>query len=113
MAVRSNAKLLPDKVFNILVDGDREPAKWREIEDELLGSTLAKGASAKGVGAGSRDTLCGCPAFYDRLFGMDLEIRSSFASDMEEQSRKLMQRITIAMQSLKDLNQMVPPPSVI
>ncbi len=43
--------------------------------------------------------------FYDELFELDPEVRPLFTSDMEEQGRKLMQIITVAVQGLDDLEQ--------
>ena len=46
--------------------------------------------------------------FYDKLFELDPEVRPLFTSDMEEQGRKLMQMITVAVQGLDDLDQTLP-----
>ena len=46
--------------------------------------------------------------FYDKLFELDPGVRPLFTSDMEEQGRKLMQMITVAVQGLDHLDRIVP-----
>lgn len=46
--------------------------------------------------------------FYTRLFEMDPEVQKLFSGDMEEQGRKLMKMIGIAVGSLDRLGDIVP-----
>ena len=46
--------------------------------------------------------------FYGKLFELDPGVRPLFTSDMEEQGRKLMQMITVAVQGLDHLDQTLP-----
>lgn len=46
--------------------------------------------------------------FYEKLFELDPGVRPLFTSDMEEQGRKLMQMITVAVQGLDHLDQTLP-----
>ena len=46
--------------------------------------------------------------FYDRLFEIDPSLRAMFRGDMEEQGRKLMQMIGVAVASLNRLEQILP-----
>ena len=45
---------------------------------------------------------------YGKLFELDPGVRPLFTSDMEEQGRKLMQMITVAVQGLDNLDQTLP-----
>lgn len=46
--------------------------------------------------------------FYDRLFDLDPSLRPLFSSDLEEQKKKLMRMIGIAVNSLGNLDALVP-----
>ena len=46
--------------------------------------------------------------FYDRLFELDPSLRSMFRGDIEEQGRKLMQIIGVAVASLRQLDRILP-----
>lgn len=46
--------------------------------------------------------------FYSRLFVLDPSVRALFRGDMQEQGRKLMQMITVAVNSLSRLEAIVP-----
>jgi hemoglobin-like flavoprotein len=46
--------------------------------------------------------------FYDRLFTLDPSLRSLFRGDLQEQGRKLMQMIGMAVKGLDRLDQLVP-----
>jgi hemoglobin-like flavoprotein len=46
--------------------------------------------------------------FYGRLFELDPSLRSLFKSDMKEQGRKLMQMVTVAVDNLDRLEEIVP-----
>ena len=46
--------------------------------------------------------------FYQRLFELDPSLRRMFRGDMEEQGRKLMQMIGVAVGALRRLDQIVP-----
>ena len=46
--------------------------------------------------------------FYDRLFQLDPGLRGLFHTDMRDQGRKLMQMLAIAVNSLDDLQKLVP-----
>lgn len=46
--------------------------------------------------------------FYGRLFELDPSLRPMFKGDLTEQGRKLMQVITFAVRSLKNLDAIVP-----
>lgn len=46
--------------------------------------------------------------FYGRLFELDPDVRPLFQTDMQEQSRKLVQMITVAVTGLNRLEQIVP-----
>ncbi len=46
--------------------------------------------------------------FYDRLFELDPSLRSLFKSDMNEQGRKLMQMIGMAVNGLDNLDALLP-----
>src|SRR5882762_3043726 len=46
--------------------------------------------------------------FYDRLFTLDPSLRPLFKGDIETQSKKLMQMITVAVNSLDRLEDIVP-----
>lgn len=46
--------------------------------------------------------------FHGKLFELDPGVRPLFTSDMEEQGRKLMQMITVAVQGLDNLDQTLP-----
>ena len=46
--------------------------------------------------------------FYDRLFTLDPSLRPMFTGDMQEQGRKLMQMIAVAVRGLDDLDQLLP-----
>ena len=46
--------------------------------------------------------------FYNRLFELDPSLRPLFTSDMTEQGRKLMGMITIAVNGLDRLDELVP-----
>jgi hemoglobin-like flavoprotein len=46
--------------------------------------------------------------FYLKLFGLDPELRSLFAGDMEKQGAKLMQMITAAVRGLDRLDALLP-----
>ncbi|MEQ9145024.1 MAG: globin family protein [Parvibaculaceae bacterium] len=46
--------------------------------------------------------------FYGRLFEIAPEVKPLFSGDMEEQGRKLMKTLTIAVAGLDDLNALVP-----
>ena len=46
--------------------------------------------------------------FYERLFEIDPSLRPMFRGDLEEQGRKLMQMIGVAVGSLRRLEQIVP-----
>lgn len=48
------------------------------------------------------------PMFYDRLFQLDPSLRLLFRGDMQEQSRKLMQMLAVAVRGLDDLDSIVP-----
>lgn len=47
-------------------------------------------------------------AFYQRLFELDPSLRPMFKGSIEEQGRKLMAMLTIAVRSLDDLPKLVP-----
>ena len=47
--------------------------------------------------------------FYGRLFEMDPSLRPLFKGDMEEQGRKLMDMIAVAVNGLDRLDEIVPP----
>lgn len=47
-------------------------------------------------------------AFYQRLFELDPSLRPMFEGSIEEQGRKLMAMLTIAVRSLDDLPKLVP-----
>jgi len=46
--------------------------------------------------------------FYQRLFELDPSLRPMFRGDIEEQGRKLMQIIGVAVASLRQLDRIVP-----
>ena len=46
--------------------------------------------------------------FYGRLFEIAPEVKPLFSGDMDEQGRKLMKTLTIAVSGLNDLNSLVP-----
>ena len=46
--------------------------------------------------------------FYGRLFELDPSLKALFKSDLEEQKKKLMQVIGVAVRSLNDLPALVP-----
>ena len=46
--------------------------------------------------------------FYNRLFEIDASTEALFKGDMKEQDRKLMQMITAAVNSLNDLDRLIP-----
>jgi len=46
--------------------------------------------------------------FYDRLFTIDPSLKSLFKGDMNEQGRKLMSMIGVAVANLDNLNAIVP-----
>ena len=46
--------------------------------------------------------------FYTRLFELDPGLRPMFTSDIEEQGRKLMQTLAVAVAGLDDLGSLVP-----
>jgi hemoglobin-like flavoprotein len=46
--------------------------------------------------------------FYARLFELDPSLRPMFTSDIQEQGRKLMQMIAVAVAGLDDLDALVP-----
>jgi hemoglobin-like flavoprotein len=46
--------------------------------------------------------------FYNRLFDLDPSLRALFTSDMTEQGRKLMGMITIAVNGLDHLDEIIP-----
>jgi hemoglobin-like flavoprotein len=46
--------------------------------------------------------------FYERLFEMDPSLRSMFRGNMQEQGRKLMQMIGVAVGALQRLEQLLP-----
>ena len=46
--------------------------------------------------------------FYNRLFEIDPSLRSMFRGDMQEQGRKLMQMIGVAVGALNRLEQILP-----
>jgi hemoglobin-like flavoprotein len=46
--------------------------------------------------------------FYNRLFELDPSLRALFTSDMTEQSRKLMGMITVAVNGLDRLDEIIP-----
>jgi hemoglobin-like flavoprotein len=46
--------------------------------------------------------------FYNRLFELDPALRPRFTSDMTEQGRKLMGMITVAVNSLDRLDEIIP-----
>ena len=46
--------------------------------------------------------------FYDRLFQLDPALRGLFQADIREQGHKLMQVLAIAVNSLDDLQSLVP-----
>src|SRR5438128_1668487 len=46
--------------------------------------------------------------FYQRLFEIDPSLRPMFRGDMEEQGRKLMQMIGVAVNALRRLDQVLP-----
>ncbi|HUS15230.1 MAG TPA: globin family protein [Chloroflexia bacterium] len=53
--------------------------------------------------AGTAATL-----FYDRLFELDPEVRAMFKGDMEEQKKKLMDMLRVAVANLNRLDTLVP-----
>jgi hemoglobin-like flavoprotein len=46
--------------------------------------------------------------FYNRLFELDPALRPLFSGDMQEQGRKLMQTLAVAVAGLDDLELLVP-----
>ncbi len=46
--------------------------------------------------------------FYGKLFEMDPDLKPLFTSNMEEQGKKLMDMITLAVRGLGDLEKLVP-----
>src|SRR4051794_18572136 len=46
--------------------------------------------------------------FYNRLFEINPELRPLFKSDLKEQSRKLMQTLSVAVSALNNLADVVP-----
>ena len=46
--------------------------------------------------------------FYDRLFTLDPSLRRLFKGDMQDQGRKLMQMLAVAVRGLDNLDQLVP-----
>ena len=46
--------------------------------------------------------------FYARLFELDPSLETLFRSDMDEQGRKLMQMLTVAVHGLDRLDELVP-----
>src|SRR3712207_225737 len=46
--------------------------------------------------------------FYARLFELDPSLEALFGGDMEEQGRKLMQMLTVAVRGLDHLDELVP-----
>ena len=46
--------------------------------------------------------------FYNRLFELDPALRPMFRGDIEEQGRKLMQMLAVAVRGLDDLGALVP-----
>lgn len=66
---------------------------------ELVQSTWAKVAP-------SADQVA--PMFYARLFEIAPEVKPLFTSDMEEQGKKLMQMLNVAVTSLTKLDTIVP-----
>jgi hemoglobin-like flavoprotein len=46
--------------------------------------------------------------FYNRLFELDPSLRALFTSDMTEQGRKLMGMITVAVNGLNRLDEIIP-----
>ena len=65
----------------------------------LVQSTFAKVAPIAETAAG---------LFYARLFELDPSLRPLFTSDMQEQGRKLMQMLAVAVAGLDDLDMLVP-----
>lgn len=51
--------------------------------------------------------------FYNRLFELDLSLRRLFTTDMDEQGRKLMTMIKVAVSSLDRLETLVPAVQVL
>lgn len=47
--------------------------------------------------------------FYGRLFELDPDLKSLFTGDMEEQGKKLMQMIGVAVSNLHQLDQVLVP----
>lgn len=48
------------------------------------------------------------PLFYNRLFRLDPTLRSMFRGDIQEQSKKLMQMLAVAVASLDNVQSIVP-----
>jgi hemoglobin-like flavoprotein len=46
--------------------------------------------------------------FYQRLFELDPELKGLFKTDIQQQGKKLMQMITVAVRGLSDLEKLVP-----
>ena len=46
--------------------------------------------------------------FYARLFELDPSLEALFTGDMDEQGRKLMQMLTVAVRGLDSLDELVP-----
>jgi hemoglobin-like flavoprotein len=65
---------------------------------------LVKGSWSKVVPIA--DTAAGL--FYGRLFEMDPSLRSMFKGDMKVQGEKLMKMITVAVDNLERLDEIVP-----
>jgi hemoglobin-like flavoprotein len=65
----------------------------------LVQSTFAQVAPIAETAAG---------LFYARLFELDPSLRLMFSSDMQEQGRKLMQTLVVAVHGLDNLDALVP-----
>ena len=56
----------------------------------------------------AEDPAAAAALFYGRLFEAAPEVKPLFKGDMEEQGRKLMQMINIAVQNMQDVERIVP-----
>jgi nitric oxide dioxygenase len=56
----------------------------------------------------AEDPAAAAALFYGRLFETAPEVKPLFKGDMEEQGRKLMQMINIAVQNMQDVERIIP-----
>lgn len=94
-------------VYEVACYKGTEPGK-ASVEEGNLTITLREKELVQTTWEQVIPISCGARLFYDKLFELDPGARPLFTSDMEEQGRKLMQMITVAVQGLDDLDQTLP-----